>query len=81
MVDVIRRQLKAYHKAQGLRGNRLKREVHKDMVRAAQNRVPWLMTCPPDSQVPLLRGTDLAGQFTWNLSPQGHDYWRARCGW
>lgn len=74
-VDVLRRQLKAYHKAQGLRGNRLKREVHKDMVRAAQARVA------AHGHYALMRKHDLASQFPWQDSKQGHDYWRDRCGW
>jgi hypothetical protein len=67
----VKQQLKAYHKAQGLRGKRLKRAVLADVKLARRERLE-------------LKGRDvftsggMSRQFVWVDSTQGHAYWSAR---
>lgn len=62
-----KQQLKAYYKAKGLRGKRLKRSVWADYVKAMAH-----CEYEPDPLV------GLSYLFIFSDTPEGHYYWRER---
>lgn len=63
----VKQQLKAYYKAQGLRGKRLKRAVWADNVKAAKH-----CDFKPDPWC------GLSYLFLFGDTPEGFRYWRQR---
>jgi hypothetical protein len=64
----VKQQLKAYYRAQGLRGKQLKRAVWADNVKAVAH-------CTLDRPIPNER---LSYLFLFSGTPEGHKYWRMR---
>lgn len=62
-----KQQLKAYYKAKGLRGKRLKRAVWADYVKAMA-----YCNCEAYNHDPL------SYLFIFSDTPEGHHYWRER---
>jgi hypothetical protein len=67
---LVKRQLKAYHKAQGLTGKRLKRAVWADVARVKKNQ-----DMAPECYRP---SHGIEARFGWIESPEGGRYWSRR---
>ena len=73
-MSVIKKQLKAFYRAQGLSGKHLRSALRWDMRTAKANALEFAVENGIELDV-----SSISNAFDWSESKQGFDYWADRC--